>query len=195
MQDLQVFTNERFGKVRILEENGKVLFCAKDIAKTLGYKDTTNAVKQHCKGVAKRHLLTDGGKQEVNFIPEGDVYRLIVNSRLPAAEEFERWVFDEVLPSIAHKGYYASTEKLEALRDAIDMLDWCQRKLRVERACLEFYASTAAADLRRYRRDRALRDAKAEDVQRYERVAEAFVRKIAAMRDVLPQKQIGGGAE
>ena len=86
MQDLQIFTNERFGKVRILEEDGKVLFCAKDIAKSLGYIRPADAITAHCKGSVKRRLPTNGGEQEMKFIPEGDVYRLIVNSRLPAAD-------------------------------------------------------------------------------------------------------------
>lgn len=103
---MQVFENPTFGEIRTLEENGKVLFCGKDVTTALGYKDSVNAVKRHCKGVAKRHLLTEGGPQEMSFIPEGDVYRLITHSKLPAAEEFEKWVFDEVLPSIRKTGGY-----------------------------------------------------------------------------------------
>lgn len=61
---------------------------------------------QHCKGSVKHRVLTDGGVQESKFIPEGDVYRLIVRSKLPTAERFERWVFDEVLPAIRKNGGY-----------------------------------------------------------------------------------------
>ncbi|MEG0178050.1 MAG: Bro-N domain-containing protein, partial [Oscillospiraceae bacterium] len=56
--------------------------------------------------VAKRHLPTDSGIQELNVIPEGDVYRLITRSKLPSAEKFERWLFDEVVPSVVHTGSY-----------------------------------------------------------------------------------------
>ena len=56
MTDLMIFDNPEFGKIRTIEENGKVLFCAKDVAIALGYKDSTNAIKQHCRGVVKRHL-------------------------------------------------------------------------------------------------------------------------------------------
>lgn len=114
MNELQVFKNEKFGTVRTITENGRTLFCAKDIANALGYKDTTNAIKQHCRGVVKRHLIDGlGRKQETNFIPEGDIYRLAAKSQIPGADEFERWIFDEVLVSINHTGgYLGNTENM-----------------------------------------------------------------------------------
>ena len=108
---LRVFKSEKFGTIRTITENGKTLFCAKDIATALGYKDATNAIKQHCKGVVKRHLLSDGGMQTTNFIPEGDVYRLAAKSQLPGADEFESWIFDEVLVTINHTGGFVATEE------------------------------------------------------------------------------------
>lgn len=93
--------------VRIHVDGDTVEYCARDIATALGYKDTVNAIKRHCKGVVKRHPLeTAGGMQEAAFIGEGDVYRLIVSSQLPAAVEFERWLFDEVVPQIRRTGGY-----------------------------------------------------------------------------------------
>lgn len=108
--DIQVFNNGKFGNVRIVMENEKPLFCGKDIASALGYKDTNNALKQHCRGVAIYHPTEDclGRKQDARFISEGDLYRLIANSKLPSAQEFESWVFDEVLPSIRKTGAYLS---------------------------------------------------------------------------------------
>lgn len=110
--ELQVFNNAEFGQVRTLVEDDKILFCANDVAKALGYKIPKDAVKQHCRGTVK-HLLTDslGREQETNFIPEGDVYRLIIRSKLPAAEKFESWVFDEVLPSIRKTGSYSTKQQ------------------------------------------------------------------------------------
>ena len=114
MNELQVFKNEKFGTVRTITENGRTLFCAKDIANALGYKDTTNAIKQHCRGVVKRHLIDGlGRKQETNFIPEGDIYRLAAKSQIPGADEFERWIFDEVLVSVNHHGAYMTPEAIE----------------------------------------------------------------------------------
>lgn len=106
MNNLQVFKNEQFGEVRTIEENGKILFCGNDCAKALGYERPKDAIYSHCKGAVKRSTLTAGGKQEMSFIPEGDLYRLIAHSKLPSAEKFESWVFDEVLPSIRKHGAY-----------------------------------------------------------------------------------------
>lgn len=105
--DIQVFNNEQFGALRTYEEDGQVLFCGKDVAASLGYKNTNDAMKKHCKGVAKRYpLQTAGGIQEFVFITEPDLYRLIIHSKLPTAEKFERWVFEEVLPAIRRTGGY-----------------------------------------------------------------------------------------
>lgn len=111
MNELQVFENAQFGQVRIIEENGKPLFCGSDVAKALGYMRPADALAQHCKGSVKRRLLTAGGEQDAKFIPEGDVYRLIARSKLPAAERFEKWVFDEVLPSIRKNGGYIAGQE------------------------------------------------------------------------------------
>jgi len=88
------------------DENGEPLFCAADVARVLGYERPTKAVNDHCKGVLKRDTLTKGGKQQLNFIPERDLYRLVMHSRLPEAEAFEEWVVGEVLPSIRKTGGY-----------------------------------------------------------------------------------------
>lgn len=113
MNELQIFQNEEFGSVRTVEQDGKVLFCGTDIATALGYAIPHKAVREHTKGGLKRSIPTAGGNQEVTFIPEGDVYRLIIRSRLPSAEKFERWVFDEVLPSIRKTaGYIAGQEQM-----------------------------------------------------------------------------------
>lgn len=106
MNKIRIFENEQFGKVRTLEENGKVLFCGSDIAKALGYKRPNEAISAHCKGTVKRRTLTNGGLQELLFITEGDIYRLTAHSRLPSAERFESWIFDEVLPTIHRTGGY-----------------------------------------------------------------------------------------
>ena len=126
MTDLQTYTNAAFGSVRVLYEDGKPLFCGADACKALGYKNQSKALNDHCKGVTKRYIPTSGGKQQANFLPEGDLYRLITHSKLPSAEKFERWVFDEVLPSIRKNGMYgADPEELERLRRSNAVLrDW-----------------------------------------------------------------------
>ena len=125
MNELQVFNNEQFGSVRTISEDGTVLFCGSDVAKALGYSRPNEAVGDHCKGTVKRRTPTSGGWQEMSFIPEGDVYRLIVRSNLPAAEKFEKWVFEEVLPSIRKHGMWAKDELLnnpDALLEVVTKL-------------------------------------------------------------------------
>lgn len=111
---LQIFNNAEFGQVRTIVDGGKILFCASDIAKALGYEKPNNAINTHCKNATlKQGIITDnlGRKQNANFIPEGDIYRLVVRSKLPTAEKFESWVFDEVLPSIRKTGSYSTKQQ------------------------------------------------------------------------------------
>jgi prophage antirepressor-like protein len=95
----------------MIEYGGKPYFVANDIAGALGYSRPRQAVMDHCKGSIKMALPSEGGIQDTNIIPEGDVYRLIVRSQLPSAEKFETWVFDEVLPSIRNNGGYIANQE------------------------------------------------------------------------------------
>ena len=135
--NLQMFSNPRFGEVRTIEVDGNVLFCGSDIAKALGYANPSKALSDHCKGVTKRYTLTDGGKQEMSFIPEGDIYRLAARSKLPGADEFERWIFDEVLPSIRKTGGYNAA----ALSPAEQLLAQAQLMVEQERRIAALEAS------------------------------------------------------
>lgn len=94
--------------IRMVEENGSPLFVAVDVAFTLGYQKPNNAINRHCKGAALKRGITDsiGRVQEMRVIRESDLYRLVINSKLPAAEDFENWVMEEVLPSIRSTGSY-----------------------------------------------------------------------------------------
>ena len=103
---IKIFENKEFGKVKISTVDGKIMFGASDVAKALGYAKPADAVSAHCKGVIVLQTPSKGGMQMTKFIPEGDVYRLIIRSKLPSAEKFERWVFDDVLPSIRKAGSY-----------------------------------------------------------------------------------------
>lgn len=93
----------------VTDQNGEPLFVGKDVCQVLGYANHSKAMNDHCKGVTKRYpLQTAGGKQEVRVLTEPDVLRLIVSSTLPAAQAFERWVFEEVLPAIRKTGTYSA---------------------------------------------------------------------------------------
>ena len=100
MNELQIFNNEEFGEIRTVSIEDKAYFVGSDVAKALGYAIPHKAVQTHCKGVLKRNIPTSSGNQDVLLITEGDVYRLIMKSKLKSAEKFESWVMDEVLPSI-----------------------------------------------------------------------------------------------
>lgn len=106
--EIRIFNNNQFGALRTFEEYGQVLFCGKDVAKALGYKNSNKAIGDHCRGITKRYPIQDslGRTQEAVFITEPDLYRLIVHSKLPTAERFECWVFEEVLPAIHRTGGY-----------------------------------------------------------------------------------------
>lgn len=130
-KEIQIFNNEQFGKIRMIKIDDKPYFVATDIAKALGYKDTTNAIKQHCRWVVKHkvpHPQSKNKTLEVNVIPEGDMYRLITNSELPSAEKFESWVFDEVLPQIRKTGSYQIPKMSKELQ-AIFMMDSKQQQM------------------------------------------------------------------
>lgn len=92
----------------ITDEQGEPWFVAKDVAELLGYKRTADAIRTHCKGVGEIQTPINGVTQNVKIIPERDVYRLIMRSKLPAAEAFEEWVVGEVLPSIRKTGGYGA---------------------------------------------------------------------------------------
>lgn len=114
-KELTLFNNPDFGEIRTLETNdGKVLFCGKDVATALGYKDTINAIKAHCRWVAKctvPHPQSHDKTIEMAFIPESDVYRLTFGSKLPDAEKFTDWITEEVIPSIMRTGTYSMNSK------------------------------------------------------------------------------------
>lgn len=122
MNQIEIFNSPEFGSIRTLEQNGKVLFCGTDVATALGYTNPRKAVRDHTRGGTKCSIGVQTGKKadgspavqmvEMLFIPEGDLYRLIAHSKLPSAERFEQWVFDEVLPAIRKHGAYLTKEKL-----------------------------------------------------------------------------------
>lgn len=92
----------------ITDKNQEPWFCANDVCDILGYSNPRDAISKHCKagGVAKRDTPTKSAVQEMTFINEPNLYRLIIKSRKPEAEPFEAWVFEEVLPQIRKTGKY-----------------------------------------------------------------------------------------
>jgi prophage antirepressor-like protein len=137
MKDIQIFKNEQFGEVRItMSESGEPLFCAKDIATSLGYSDTADAIQRHCKSGKKVFHPHENGFGGVNliYIPEKDVFRLIMRSNLPDAEKFKDWVCDEVLPSIRKHGIYATDNVIGQILNNPDFGIELLTKLKEERS-------------------------------------------------------------
>ena len=118
--ELQLFTNELFGNVRAININGKVMFVGKDVATCLGYKDTAQAIRNHCKGVVETTTPTNGGVQTMKVITQYDVIRLIMKSRLPQAQEFEKWVIEEVIPQVLTTGTYSIKQDSYMIEDPVE---------------------------------------------------------------------------
>lgn len=125
--EIQKFYNNEFGELDVLQDGDKFWFPASECAKTLGYSNPRAAVIRHCEGdgVTKRDAVYEKDNQfgsmstqteTINYIDEGNLYRLIVRSKLPRARAFEKWVFDEVLPSIRKHGAYIIPELLDELQ-------------------------------------------------------------------------------
>jgi len=119
---VQVFQNEEFGEIEIIMIAGKPYFPATECAKILGYNQPEHAVKRHCvkDGCTKRTVIDRlGREQEKKYISEGNVYRLIIRSKLPAALRFEAFVCDKILPSIRQQGAYIDPEVLEKMQESL----------------------------------------------------------------------------
>lgn len=141
---MQIFENPEFGSVRTVEENGTILFSSSDVARALGYSNPWDAIKRHClkEGVVKhegvslttnQHGITTEQKTEMTFITEGNVYRLITHSKLPSSVQFEKWVFDDVLPSIRKHGTYMTPEMIERVLFNPDTIITIATQLKQER--------------------------------------------------------------
>ena len=146
MNELQIFNSGEFGEIRTVEINGKPYFVGTDVAKALGYNNPRDAVSRHCKGVVKHDTPTSSGVQLMSYINEGDLYRLIMKSKLPSAEKFESWVMDEVLPTIRKTGSYrkplTTVEQIQVI--ATGFLDHEERLNRLENTMTIDYAQQEA---------------------------------------------------
>ena len=134
MTGLQIFKNTSFGEIRTIENGANTLFVGSDVAKALGYARPSEAVTQHCRCTSKYripHPQNPNKTIEVNAIPQGDVLRLVTNSKLPSAVKFESWVFDEVIPSVIKTGKYSvpAPSALDALKQTVVVLEEMNLKI------------------------------------------------------------------
>lgn len=121
-EDLKVFKNDKFGRIRVVMDKDIPMFSAIDVAKSLGYSDPDKAIRTHCKKSSSMFVLHGDGKPggtSMKFIPESDIFRLVMSSKLPEAEKFQDWVFEEVLPSIRKTGGYIDTNDSDSDEDIL----------------------------------------------------------------------------
>ncbi|MFI3170585.1 MAG: Bro-N domain-containing protein [Faecalibacterium sp.] len=130
-----IFSSEEFNDVRTaVDQNGTPLFCAHDVAKALGYSNFKKAIRTHCMRSVILKTNTSQGLQDLKYIPEPDVYRLIMRSKLPAAQKFEKMVYEEILPSIRKTGGYLTREKLQDIyKDRSQLADFLQEMTNLAR--------------------------------------------------------------
>lgn len=151
--DLQIFRNNTFGNVRVLEQNGEPWFVAKEIAEILQYKEPHKAVVRHVdeEDRMKRPILSNGGNQDTWLINESGLYSLILSSKLPNAKDFKRWVTSEVLPSIRKYGSFNMAiprtlpDALNAYAREIEAHQKTQALLEAQRPKVLFADSVAAS--------------------------------------------------
>ena len=125
MNELQIFQNKQFGNLEILTIEGKEWFPAIKVAEILGYTNPRKAIRDHTKerGVTIRSVIDKlGRKQNKKFIDEGNLYRLITRSKLPQVDEFEEWVFEEVLPQIRRTGTYSINPTIQELANNPELI-------------------------------------------------------------------------
>lgn len=131
--DITIFNNPQFGDVRTAGTAENPMFCAIDVARALGYSNPAKAIIDHCKGVTILETPTKGGVQNVKFISEPEVYRLIFKSNAPNAEKFNSWFAEDVLPSIRQHGAYMSDKVIERTLTDPDYLIQLATTLKDER--------------------------------------------------------------
>ena len=187
MQQVMLFENEEFGQLRMIFIDGKQYFMANDVAKALGYSEPKNAIARHCKGALKQSYLTNGGEQEVKVIPEGDVYRLIIRSKLPKAEEFEKWVFDEVLPSIRKTGGYIQETNPYSIKEIV--------KETIYQVVPEIIKELEDKEERNKRAERELKKLEAKVKRRIERLLYSEKYSYYEISKLLGQEEIDVSAE
>nr|DAY64760.1 MAG TPA: repressor domain protein [Caudoviricetes sp.] len=114
--ELKIFENKAFGKVRVIERNNEPWFVGKDVAEALGYSQPAKAIREHVKDTHKgvSEMDTPGGRQQIIIIDEAGLYSLVLRSKLPAAEAFQEWVVAEVIPSIRKTGSYSVNQDMKA---------------------------------------------------------------------------------
>lgn len=112
--ELKIFENPEFGRIRTMEINGEPYFVGKDVAEILGYSNPRDALSKHVDDEDKATVAIHDGSQNRNLtaINESGLYSLILSSKLPTAKKFKHWVTSDVLPTIRKTGGYISNSDM-----------------------------------------------------------------------------------
>ncbi len=140
--EMQIFKNDEFGQVRIVEINNEPYFVGKDVVDILGYQNGSRDINTHVdeEDRLKYRISTAGQLREQTIINESGLYALILSSKLPTAKKFKRWVTHEVLPSIRKTGTYGIPQNYaEALQLAADQA----KQLLEQKPKVEFFDAVA----------------------------------------------------
>ena len=135
MNELKIFENAEFGKVRTVVVDGDPMFCLTDICRALDLTQPSK-VKERLneKGVNSIPTLTSGGKQNLLYVNESNLYKTIFQSRKESAEKFTEWVTSEVLPSVRKHGAYMTPETIEKTLSDPDFIIRLATELKEEKA-------------------------------------------------------------
>ena len=135
MNEIQIFTNEQFGQIRTISQNGEPWFVAADVCRALALGDTHKAVERLDSDEKGRNSIpTLGGMQEMTVVNEPGLYTLVLGSRKSEAKAFKRWITHEVIPAIVKHGMYATRETAERILNDPDFLIQTLETLKKERS-------------------------------------------------------------
>lgn len=135
MNEIKIFENEQFGKIRTINQDGDPWFVAADVCRALELGDTHKAVERLDGDEKGRNSIpTLGGTQEMTVVNEPGLYSLVLGSRKPEAKTFKRWITHEVIPAIRKHGMYATPETAEKILNDPDFLIDALKALKEERA-------------------------------------------------------------
>lgn len=147
MNELQIFNNEEFGKIRTITIDNEPWLVGKDVAAALGYSDTFGALKKHVSDEDKQNCQNDSFEtpRGMTVINESGLYALIFGSKLESAKRFKRWITSEVLPTLRKTGSYQiediSTEMKAILMHDRKIVGIEKRVDKIEKTCRYLGAS------------------------------------------------------
>lgn len=135
MNEIKIFSNDQFGQIRTISQDGEPWFVAADVCSSLELGETHVAMRRLEDDEKDRFLIpTLGGEQEMTIVNEPGLYSLVLGSRKPEAKAFKRWITHEVIPTIRKHGMYATPETAEKILQDPDFLIQALNSLKEERA-------------------------------------------------------------